>query len=217
MAGAAPVFGGVMIVGIDVSNNNGAIDWRKVAADRLDVSFAFVKASEGLTFSDADYHKNRTNARVNGIAVGAYHYGHPSNDPEDEAERFLRIANVKVGDLRPCLDIEEEDGHNALHVRQWVLAFCNHVAVRSGVRPFVYTSPAFAQRNGFAAVPALRRFPLWVAHWKVSQPTIPPPWKTATVWQRTSDGHVDGIAGRVDVNVWLDECDPLGCWKVRLG
>lgn len=40
---------------------------------------------------------------------------------------------------------------------------------------------------------------LWIAHWQVSRPTVPPPWEDWYVWQTDSDGKVGGI--RFDRNL----------------
>ena len=46
--------------------------------------------------------------------------------------------------------------------------------------------------------------PLWVAHWKVKEPSLPEMWsrsgKSWAVWQYTSEGSVDGIKGNVDMD-----------------
>ena len=40
----------VLLTGIDVSNYNGTVDWKKVKESG--VAFAFVKATEGITYVD---------------------------------------------------------------------------------------------------------------------------------------------------------------------
>jgi uncharacterized repeat protein (TIGR02543 family) len=69
----------------------------------------------------------------------------------------------------------------------------------------MYTSPyGWASRTGDSRALARAGVPLWVAHWGVQEPLLPAGewdgngWR---VWQYTSDGHVAGIAGRVDLDV----------------
>src|SRR5436309_12024700 len=45
-----------LVKGIDVSHNNGAVDWKNVAA--AGVSFAFAKATEGKGFKDPQFNLN---------------------------------------------------------------------------------------------------------------------------------------------------------------
>src|SRR5437763_12676400 len=61
--------------GIDVSNWQGSIDWSKVAA--VGVRFAFLKASQGTTYTDPTYAANRSAARAAGARAGAYHFAVP--------------------------------------------------------------------------------------------------------------------------------------------
>jgi hypothetical protein len=63
----------------------------------------------------------------------------------------------------------------------------------------IYVSPSFWQSH-LGNSTAFHHYPLWVAHWGVSSPTVPGGWPTWTFWQRTDSGSVDGIAGRVDMN-----------------
>src|SRR5690349_2704594 len=58
--------------GIDVSHHQNEIDWRKVAHD--DVSFAFIKATEGGDHRDTRFATNWKEAQAAGLKVGAYHF-----------------------------------------------------------------------------------------------------------------------------------------------
>lgn len=202
------------LAGVDVSNNNGVIDWAKVAADRLHPGFALVKASEGLTYRDAYYERNRRGAKRAGLAVGAYHYAHPINDPVAEAEHFLSVAQPKPGELRPALDLEVRDLGSGAQVRRYALAWLRYVAARVGVRPFLYTYPAFATEVELERSPELARFPLWIANYEVERPTIPKPWRSAVVWQYSSSARVAGVSGSCDVNRLLAPSDPLHAWRL---
>src|SRR5919201_252860 len=71
--------------GIDVSHWNGQIGWLEVGA--ADYDFAFAKATEGKTFTDATYPVNRSGAGAAGIRFGAYHFARPTGgcDPRPHA------------------------------------------------------------------------------------------------------------------------------------
>ncbi|HZU06656.1 MAG TPA: GH25 family lysozyme, partial [Chloroflexota bacterium] len=95
------------IDGIDVSNNNGTIDWGKVAAGGKE--FAVIKATEGLNFTDQDFDYNWREARAHGLVRGAYHFARPSEGTgRQEALYFLsRVVEViEVGDFL-ALDLED--------------------------------------------------------------------------------------------------------------
>ncbi|MGH8877490.1 MAG: GH25 family lysozyme, partial [Stackebrandtia sp.] len=54
-----------------------------------------------------------------------------------------------------------------------------------------------------------KKSPMWVAHWKVSKPSVPHGWSTWTAWQYTSSGSVSGISGNVDRNRFNGSRDRL--------
>src|SRR5205823_659757 len=58
--------------GIDVSEHQGRVDWRAVAADGFE--YAYVKATEGADHVDDDFSRNWTGAATAGITRGAYHF-----------------------------------------------------------------------------------------------------------------------------------------------
>src|SRR5882757_7244559 len=60
-----------IIKGIDISHNNGAVNWVRLGNE---VSFVYCKASQGSTFKDPMLSKNFTNLKNVGIIRGAYHF-----------------------------------------------------------------------------------------------------------------------------------------------
>ena len=58
--------------GIDVSRHQGRIEWQKVPI--RDISFVYIKATEGATYIDPCFHYNIKGAAEAGFKVGAYHY-----------------------------------------------------------------------------------------------------------------------------------------------
>jgi GH25 family lysozyme M1 (1,4-beta-N-acetylmuramidase) len=193
--------------GIDVSHWQGTIDWAKVRA--AGKKFAFIKASEHTSFVDDKYQTNRTNAKANGILVGAYHFARPNLGTADayaEADHFIATANWKSGELRPVLDLEDTGGLSSSELQTWVKAFVNRIYDRTGVRAIIYVSPSFwSTKMGNSTWFAQNGYDvLWIAHWTTaSSPSVPAEnWggKSWTFWQYTSDGSVSGISGRVDLD-----------------
>lgn len=89
-------------------------DWagyQSSAPDTTGLSFVFVKATEGLTYTNPRYALQIEYARLHKLVVGHYHYPHMDNDPSAEADRFLRVATVLPGELL-CLDWEGYDAAN---------------------------------------------------------------------------------------------------------
>jgi GH25 family lysozyme M1 (1,4-beta-N-acetylmuramidase) len=212
---------GTKATGIDVSRFQGAIDWTSVAG--AGIRFAFVQASRGSGLdctvkpeqcgADPYFVANRGSAKAVGIRVGAYHRGFASGGTPAEAradalaEADLYIAQVvalQAGELIPVIDVETPfSGMTAGTLRTWVRVWVKRVRKRLGRRPMIYTNATSWSATGNTVEFANARYPLWVAEWGVSKPTVPAGnWagRGYSVWQYTSSGSVPGVSGRVDMN-----------------
>lgn len=182
--------------GIDVSSNDGTVDWYALH-QAGSVDFAWVKATEGFTYDDPTFRPNINGANRVGIAVGAYHFARPhSNTAQAEADHFLSI----IGDtplLAACLDFEDDKftGGGA----DWALNWLQRVESRRGITPHLYTYTSYWRAHG-SPDPAFLCYPLWIAAYQGYAPTLPAPWATWDIWQFTSSGRVAGINTNVDLN-----------------
>ena len=193
--------------GIDVSHWQGTINWARVAG--AGKRFAYLKATEASRYVDPTYRTNRSQAKANGLRVGAYHYARPeprSGDAVREANHFIDTARPTSGELVPVLDLEETGGMGVRDLTAWTRAFLQRVYERTGVRAAIYVSPRFwANRMGNSTWFAANGYRiLWVAHWTSARsPALPASnWggNGWTFWQYTSAGKVSGISGPVDLN-----------------
>ena len=64
-----------MLLGVDVSDFQGQIDWRSVA--KSGVSFGVAKATEGATLVSSTFAANWSGMKSAGIMRGAYHFFAP--------------------------------------------------------------------------------------------------------------------------------------------
>jgi GH25 family lysozyme M1 (1,4-beta-N-acetylmuramidase) len=99
--------------GIDVSENNGQIDWQAVAAVGID--FVMVRCSYGLNSKDSMFTENVAGAKAAGLKVGAYHYSYALNveDAIQEAancREIIESAGVLL-ELPVFFDMEDADGY----------------------------------------------------------------------------------------------------------
>jgi lysozyme len=221
LAGAGPAQAGTKAIGVDVSRFQGVIDWPTVASSG--VRFAFVQASRGSGADcatrpdqcgpDPYFATNRLAAASVGIRVGAYHRGFASGataataraDALTEANIFIAgVGSLQRGELIPVLDIESPfTGMTSGSLRTWIRVFVKRVTKKLGRKPMIYTNASSWSATGNTAEFAKARYPLWVAEWGVSRPTVPANnWagRGYWVWQYTSSGRVPGISGRVDMN-----------------
>jgi GH25 family lysozyme M1 (1,4-beta-N-acetylmuramidase) len=174
---------------VDVSTYDRGFRW-----DGDGLAFGIAKATEGTGRDDATFTRNWTKIRQNGLVRGAYHYGHPGNDPVREADHFVSVvskAGLQPGDLL-MLDLETTDGRSAHQVNQWAKSWLEHVRQKTGVKPFFYSSWSFAQQYGSG----LGDYPLWVAHYGRAPGRVaaPSPWKTWTIHQYESTDHDHNVS-----------------------
>lgn len=188
--------------GIDVSKYQGDIDWRRVAAAGM--KFAFVRIgwagyeggiNEGL---DPCFARNTAGAAAAGLAVGAYVYSYCKTPTA--ARRAAREAAALLAPYRLTMplafDIEDAATYKALGRAQSsavAAAFLDEAKAR-GYYPLLYTYTSFAQN--YLDMSALSAYDLWLADYRGYMGL-----KGASIWQHTSDGRVDGISGRVDLNI----------------
>jgi lysozyme len=187
------------IKGIDVSHNNGAVDWATVSA--AGISFAFAKATEGKAFKDAQFNLNYATMKNNGIIRGAYHFFHPDIDATAQAENFLQLVpTVGAGDLPPALDVEVNDNIIASDIIQGIQVWTDVVSKALRCNPIIYTSASFWDAN-LDGTDKFDQHPLWVAHYTSKpQPNIPRGFSSYAIWQFSEEGSVGGIGGKVDLN-----------------
>jgi lysozyme len=177
---AGPAHAASLTYGQDVSGYESDYDWSVSPA-----KFGIVKATEGLTFRDPSFVRHWQELAKKGIVRGAYHYGHPGNDPIAEADYFLSVVNeqpAKRGDLL-VLDLETADGESIAHVNAWAKTWLAHVKAKTGVTPMFYSDWDFANTYGYG----LADYPLWVADYGTAEGDVTPPadWKTWTIHQYT--------------------------------
>ena len=217
----APAGAGTRALGIDVSRFQKTIDWPSVAG--AGIRFAYVQASRGSGTdctvkpqqcgADPYFPANRAAAETMGIRVGAYHRAFASGgtvadaraDALTESEVFLAaVGTLHAGELIPAVDIESPfSGMTATTLQTWIRVFIKRVNHRLGRKPMIYTNASSWSATGNTAEFAKAKYPLWVAEYGVSRPSVPAHhWagRGYSLWQYTSSGSVPGISGRVDMD-----------------
>lgn len=204
--------------GIDVSVDQGAIEWRVVR--QAGVDFAMIKATQGrgespatehlTVFADSRFDYNLTQAHAAGIKCGVYHYftARTTEEVDREAEYFLdkiRPHRDKI-DLWAAVDVES-DKHLAGIDRAGLTALVKRFMRKvkdAGFKPMLYANPNYLvyryTKNAFAAED------VWLAQWGASQPGY-----DCAIFQYSAKGRVAGILTDVDLNYGyfdLPEAEP---------
>lgn len=127
------------VVGVDVSNHQGDIDWAALSASG--VAFAYIKATEGGDFQDRRFATNWSGAKAAGLPRGGYHFFRQCRSGADQAANFIRTVPKEPGSLPPVIDAEHmgpcRSGTPVSDVRGEILAFINLVDAHYGKRPII--------------------------------------------------------------------------------
>lgn len=191
--------------GIDVSKWNKEIDWEKVKAAGVDFAIircAYRGSSTGALVEDPYFKKNIEGATKAGIQVGVYFFTQAVNVTEAMEEASIAVSLVKDYPIAYPIFIDTEGaGTNAraanldVETRTEVCrTFCETVEA-AGYNGGVYASKNWLNKN--LNTGKLSNYYTWLAEYK-GEATYE---GNYDFWQYTSGGHVDGIDGRVDLNV----------------
>nr|WP_294902672.1 glycoside hydrolase family 25 protein [uncultured Lacibacter sp.] len=186
--------------GIDVSRYQNIINWDAVKGmnvEGVQISFAFIKATEGVGSTDFHFKRNWRKAKDAGVVRGAYHFFIATKDGTVQAKNFIKQVKLQEGDLPPVLDVEQTYGISKTVLQQRVKAFLYATELAYGVKPIIYTNADFYRQY---LKDEFEDYPLWVAHYlRPMAPRIERDWH---FWQHSESGRVNGIAGKVDFNVF---------------
>ena len=181
--------------GVDVSAHQGRIDWRRVASD--DVAFAYIKASEGGAFTDSRFAENWSGAGEAGLHRGAYHFFTLCRSGDEQARHFLAVAPPDPQAMAPAVDLELAGNCSrrppASHVMAELGAFLDIVEAAWGQSALLYVGDDWESR--YPVRTTLDR-PLWQFRFlrRPNQDNL-------RIWQIHGFAHVEGISGRVDLNI----------------
>ncbi len=188
--------------GIDVSNNNGFIRWKKVAQDQR-IKYVYIKATEGNGYVDPRYRQNVRGARKAGLKVGSYHFLTSRSSATAQFLHFQSVAKKSEQDLLPVLDIEEQGikgGWKGQQLVDSVKVFAKLVKKHYGKYPVIYCNEHFYNKELDAQ---FNRYYLFIANYNNVAPDVDGKGK-CNIWQYTERGHLRGIGEYVDLSRFLN-------------
>lgn len=184
--------------GVDISHHQDyEIDF--AAAKKAGVKFGYHKVTEGSTVVDGQYKMRREQFNKAKLPVGGYHFARPSKtDAVAEAQFFLKHLQFKLGDLVPCLDLEDDGNLSKAELTKWVTTWMLEVEKATKVKPIIYTN--FSLNSTFGAY-------LWQARYNNDNrpPQQAGPWPRWHMWQFSNGTFGDpkrvaGFPGKTDLN-----------------
>ncbi len=183
------------IRGIDVSHYQMKINWPIVG--QQDISFVFMKATEGVDFQDSTFRYNWEQSKAVGLTRGAYHFFKPKMSVLWQFNNFAQLVPVEKGALPPVLDVEDYKGLSAAKliskVSEWLILAEAHYHQK----PIIYTYYNLYHNHLQAAFP---QYVFWVAAYRRKEPPLD---AKTHFWQYSDRQRVEGIRVVVDGNVWL--------------
>lgn len=166
------------------------------------ISFVYIKATEGVTITNKYFHKDYQQAHRHGLKVGAYHFFSTKSSAYSQAVHFLRQARFSKGDFPPVLDVEPSKSQiNKMGgpevMWQGIKAWLRVVEKQTGTKPILYISQYFVNHYLPLAPDIKENYHIWIARYGEYKPDI-----RLAIWQLSPDGRVQGIRGKVDINVF---------------
>ncbi len=189
------------LIGIDVSNHQGDIDWETVK--NSGVEFAFIRIGyghnrEAKIMEDEKFRKNLEGARNVGLKVGLYFYSYATEiwEAEEQANWIVKALNGEKIDLPIVFDYETWKSFPTYNIN---IVDLNKVAKRflDILHDNGYEGMNYSSKYYLNTIWNLSEYPTWLAHY-VSKTNYDKDFK---VWQFSNTGEVPGINGFVDLDV----------------
>ena len=185
------------ILGIDVSHHQGKINWDKALDMKINadsIQFVYLKVTEGISFLDPQYKRNRKALDQKKVKVGVYHFFSPNISARKQANYF--IQNFKKTSLLPVIDVEVTGKLNRKQLVDSVNVFMNSVEQILGVKPIVYTYESFY--NDYFKGSHLEPSIFWIAAYTRTCKICDQ--ENVISWQFSDKGTINGISEKVDLN-----------------
>lgn len=206
------------VKGVDVSAYQGQIDWQQLASENI--SFAFIKATEGSTFVDKKFLYNFAEAQKTDLAVGAYHFFSYDSPGKTQAENFIHTVEPYEGMLPPMIDLEfYGDKELNLPTREYVdeqlqdmlQVLENHY----GQKPIIYAT----EKSYLLYLSGdYEEYDIWIRN-VVKKPKIDDQ-RNWTFWQYTNREKLVGYHGTeeyIDMNVFYGSAQEFAAYVTDRG
>jgi GH25 family lysozyme M1 (1,4-beta-N-acetylmuramidase) len=179
--------------GIDIYSGQGTVDFSQVKASGVEI--VYIKATEGLTYTDSTLNSYYSEAKAAGLKVGFYHYLR-DNPPSSEAQHFLDATEGLQVDCIYMIDVEETLGQSIDQISSNVMQFADYLKSQNK-EVGMYTYSSFYKENLDDTV---KRLPLWIAEYGVNSPQV----NNYIGWQYSNNGSINGISGNVDLDEFTE-------------
>mgnify|MGYP000851334507 CR=1 FL=1 len=187
--------------GVDVSHHNSFINWEQLRDEN--VTFVYLKSTEGMSHKDRNYKKNYRAAKIAGLKVGTYHFYIFGLDGRRQAEHFIRNSNIYSGDMVPAIDVEHShinvDSRNKSSRAKMLTELKNleHAMFEHyGKHPIIYTNKDCYLAYIESEFPDN---PIWICDLHHEPTVAKDKW---VIWQFSHTGKLAAAADDIDLNYY---------------
>lgn len=201
-----------LVYGMDVSQHNGKINFKKAKRDGIEFVFirvgytGYTKSSFSLNL-DKKYKTYIKDATKAGLKVGVYWYSQSTkvSEAKKEANALLKAIKGYSITMPVVFDYEFADTKKGrldsaklskTNMTANALAFLNTVS-NAGYDACIYASENFLEEHLYANQIS-SNFKVWLANYS-SKTNYKGDYE---FWQHTAKGRVSGMRGNVDINFW---------------
>lgn len=196
--------------GIDVSEWNGTINWKKVKASGI--TFAFIRAGgryygSGGYYTDSTFEENMKNAIAAGLDVGVYFYSQAISTAEARQEAAYTMNLVSSYNINlPIVMDYEYAWENGLTGRLYnahlsksaattiINTFCSAVEAKGYVGMLYASKTVITDDMNVNSINS--KYPIWNAQYNSSDTLS----ARHSYWQYSDEGNVPGISHATDMN-----------------
>ncbi|MBM6991706.1 MAG: glycosyl hydrolase family 25 [Prevotella sp.] len=180
------------IHGIDLSHYQGNVFWEAVG--QANVSYVYLKATEGGDRIDDKYKQNIDLAHQYGLKVGSYHFYRPKINQQTQLDNFMAQCRPGDQDLIPMVDVETRSGLSVEDFRDSLFTFLHLMEQAYKQKPLIYTGANFYDAN---LLGQLGDYKVMIAQYTAREPVLKDD-LDFIIWQYTGKGRLNGINGHVD-------------------
>lgn len=198
---------------IDLSSNNGVVDFNKIKA--AGVTDVILRATMGVGTTDRLLAANAGKASEAGLKVSYYHFSYPDQknggtvvaDATAEANYFTDTISKLPAYVDLIVDCEPKDSQGndtpltPAEYALWLQTWLDTVKAKTNTIAVVYTYADYLNTH-LPKGHKLGKYKLWIANYspKITNPPIPVGWTKWYMWQYSQSGKMAGVMTAVDLS-----------------
>ncbi len=186
---------------------------------RQAAEFVIIRAGQNL-WPDPDFKYNWTEAKKANLPRGSYWFYDSRADPKRQAELWIETLDGDLGELPLFADFEEAYNGPYKGWRRWYDFLERLKELVNDNEVAIYTAFYYWRDNAPSAttdpqnLEYFHQYPLWIANYGVTTPSIPKPWGANEwlFWQFTEvgDGKLYGVESKgIDLNYFNGDVEAL--------